>query len=146
MLLLILGPLLEEKYGSFELACCILLTAIFSSFVDSLLGLRGLGASGIVFMYIVMSSFGSSSRRKVPLTMILVVFLFIGKEVLSSIWPDPRSIALNISHLGHILGGLFGLFYGLIYNMLPGEGEGLFKRKDKTGPETPMAGVGENLT
>ena len=58
MPLLVIGPPLEEKYGSRRLLGCIALTALISGLVQFLLfpGSALLGASGIVFMMIVLSS------------------------------------------------------------------------------------------
>ena len=58
MLLLVVGPPLEEKYGSRRLLVCIAITALVSGLVQVLLfpGAALLGASGIVFMMIVLSS------------------------------------------------------------------------------------------
>lgn len=54
MLLLVVGPPLEEKYGSRRLLLCILVTALISGLVQFLCFPKTalLGASGIVFMLI----------------------------------------------------------------------------------------------
>ena len=58
MMILVVGPPLEEKYGSRPLFWAIFLTALVSGMVHWLFfpGTALLGASGIVFMMIVMSS------------------------------------------------------------------------------------------
>lgn len=111
-LIILLGPMLEEKYGSKALLIMMLLTAIAGGIVNVLIATTALrGASGIVFMFIVLSSFTSVQSGKIPLTMVLVVIIYIGKEVVNGVFS-----ADNISQLTHILGGLCGIAFGLYYN------------------------------
>ena len=98
MLLLVIGPPLEEKYGSRRLLGCIVLTA----FVSALLG-----ASGIVFMMIVLSSLAGMREGEVPLTLVLVVLLYLGGEVV-----DAATARDSVSQLTHIVGGLCGAGLG----------------------------------
>ena len=60
------------------------------------------GASGIVFMCILLSSYANAQKGEIPLTFVLIAALFIGKEVLSAFSHD------NISQMAHIVGGLCG--------------------------------------
>ena len=86
MLLLVVGPPLEEKYGSRRLLVCIAITALVSGLVQFLLfpGAALLGASGIVFMMIVLSSLAGMREGAIPLTLILVVILYLGGEVVDA--------------------------------------------------------------
>ncbi|MEL6676214.1 MAG: rhomboid family intramembrane serine protease [Bacteroidota bacterium] len=107
-LILLIGPILEEKYGSKDLFFMILVTA----FVTGLLQIAFfnhalLGASGVAFMLILLSSF-TNNGGGIPLTFILVVILFLGKEVLNSFGADQVSQFAHI--IGGILGGIFGFF------------------------------------
>lgn len=109
-LLLVLGPALEERYGSLTMFWTILATAFLSGLIQWLLfpGSALLGASGIVFMMILMSSLGGSRGRGIPLTLILVFIIYIGGEVV-----DGFTLADNVSHLTHIIGGLCGAVIGV---------------------------------
>jgi len=109
MLLLVIGPPLEEKYGSARLLFCILVTALVSGLVQFFLfpGTGLLGASGIVFMMIVLSSLAGMRDGAVPLTLILVVILYLGGEVV-----DAVALRDNVSQLTHIVGGLCGAVLG----------------------------------
>ena len=109
-LLLVLGPALEERYGSLTMFWTILATAFISGLIQWLLfpGSALLGASGIVFMMILMSSLGGSRGRGIPLTLILVFIIYIGGEIV-----DGVTLADNVSHLTHIVGGLCGAVMGL---------------------------------
>lgn len=110
--LILLGPILEEKYGSKQLACVIFITALVGGLVNILFTDSGvLGASGIVFLFIVLCSCTSVSSGKIPLTLVLVVVIYIGQEVLTGLTVND-----NISHLGHIVGGVCGIIFGLYFN------------------------------
>lgn len=107
--LLLLGPAMEEKYGSLALLEMIGLTAVATGLCVCLLFSSGLmGASGIVFMLIILSSFTNVRKGEIPLTFLLVGVLFIGKELVAAFQHD------EISQLAHILGGLCGGVFGLI--------------------------------
>ncbi|MEA5143726.1 MAG: rhomboid family intramembrane serine protease [Oscillibacter sp.] len=109
LLLLLVGPALEEKYGSPPILIAIVVTGFLTGLVQFIFfpGTALLGASGIVFMMIVLSSFTDMGRGGIPLTMILVVVLYLGGEI-----TDGLKAADNVSHLTHIIGGVCGLFYG----------------------------------
>ncbi|MBQ7713652.1 MAG: rhomboid family intramembrane serine protease [Oscillospiraceae bacterium] len=108
LLLLLVGAPLEEKYGSRALLLYIAATALATGLVEFLFfpGSALLGASGVVFMMIVLSSFTATERGAVPLTLILVVTLYLGGEIVAGL----RS-ADNISQLTHIVGGVCGMVF-----------------------------------
>lgn len=72
-LILILGPILEEKYGSKALVVTSLITAIVTGILNLLFFKTGLyGASGLVFMMIMLASFAnfiSEPHLRRPLTL-----------------------------------------------------------------------------
>lgn len=110
MMILILGPALEEKYGSKRLLVYMLLTAAAIGIVHCLVSSGGLlGASGIVFMFIVLSSCTSIREGTVPLTLILVLIFYLGDQVLQGVFTRD-----NVSQLAHILGGVMGAVFGLL--------------------------------
>lgn len=113
MLILVVGPLLEEKYGSSNMLFVILATALVTGIVNFVLfpHVRLLGASGVVFALIVLSSFTSMKEGSIPLTFILVAVLYIGQQVYEGIFVND-----NISNLTHILGGLVGAGLGYALN------------------------------
>lgn len=109
-LILLIGPILEEKYGSRDLLLMMAVTAIITSILWIVLfdGQCLLGASGIVFMLIVLSSLTNFQSGKIPLTFILVILLFLGKELLDSFGQD------QVSQFGHIIGGICGGLFGFL--------------------------------
>jgi membrane associated rhomboid family serine protease len=110
MFILLLGPILEEKYGSAQLATMIVITALATAIANAFLFSSSIiGASGIVFMMIVLASITNVESGTIPLTTLLVLVLFVGKEVVAAFTPD------NISHFAHIFGGASGAAMGLLF-------------------------------
>ena len=108
-MLLLLGPGIEEKYGHRTTAHCIAATALVTGLVQFLFFPTTvlLGASGVVFMMIVLSSFTEMGKEGIPITLILVVIFYLGGELL-----DGLTSSDNVSQLTHIIGGLCGLVFG----------------------------------
>ena len=107
--ILLLGPIVEERYGSQKTLSMILITALITAVLNLFLFNTGLiGASGIVFMLIVLVSFTNVKSGQIPVTFILVAILFVGKELLNSVWKD------NISQFAHIIGGVCGGLFGFL--------------------------------
>ena len=109
LLLLLVGPQVEEKYGHGPTFWCILITAVVTGLVDFIFfpTTALLGASGIVFMMIVLSSFTEMNKDGIPVTLILVVVLYLGGELLNGLFKSD-----DISQLTHIVGGVCGLIFG----------------------------------
>lgn len=110
MMILVIGPALEERYGSRSLFWAIFITALVSGMVQWLLfpNTALLGASGIVFMMIVMSSLAGMKNGCIPLTLIFVLVLYIGGEIV-----DGVTLQDNVSQLTHIIGGACGAILGV---------------------------------
>jgi len=111
VLILVLGPNLEDRFGSWNVLWAILFTALVSGLVQFIFfpGTALLGASGIVFMMILLSSFGGVKNGTIPTTLILVAIFYLGGEL----W-DAIFVRDNISQLTHIIGGLCGTLLGFI--------------------------------
>lgn len=113
MILLVVGPLLEEKYGSANILFVILATALVTGVINFIFfpHVQLLGASGVVFAFILLASFTSIEDGKIPLTFILVALIYIGQQVY-----DGLFIRDNVSNLTHILGGIVGSSLGYVMN------------------------------
>lgn len=109
MLILAVGPMVEEKYGSSRLALMILITAAVTGLVNVIFfkGVALMGASGVAFMLILLASFVNIQRGHIPLTVILAAVVFIGNEIVTGMVRSD-----NISQMGHIIGGLCGGAFG----------------------------------
>ncbi len=112
ILILLVGPMLEEKYGSKNILIMILVTSLATGVVNVVFTSNQLlGASGIVFMLILLSSFVNLQKGMVPFTLILVIIIFIGQEVLNGLTKSD-----NISNYTHIVGGICGAISGFVIN------------------------------
>lgn len=102
------GPAHGGKYGSIPLLKGILFTALVTGVLQCILfpntGL--LGASGIVFMLIMLSSLAGFSGG-IPVTMLLVAALYFGQQVYDIIFVHD-----NVANFMHIVGGLCGTAFG----------------------------------
>lgn len=112
-LILVVGPLLEEKYGSWNMGAIMLSTALVTGLVHILFfpNIMLLGASGIVFAFILLSSITSIKDGSIPMTFILVAVIYIGEQVFQGLF-----VKSNISNLTHIIGGILGATFGYIMN------------------------------
>jgi rhomboid protease GluP len=107
--LLLLGPILEEKHGSRFLLIMMLVTALATAGVNLFFSAFGLmGASGIVFMFILLSSFTNIRKGEVPLTFVFIFIIYVTKEIASSFQHN------SISEMAHIIGGVCGAVFGFI--------------------------------
>ncbi len=106
--ILLLGPILEEKYGASRLLGMMLITAFVTGIIYAFFFEGLLGASGIAFMMILLISFTNFEKGEIPLTLILIIPLYLMKEIFSI----NSSSDSNIAHLAHIAGGLCGGLFG----------------------------------
>jgi membrane associated rhomboid family serine protease len=111
-IILLIGPMLEENYGSVPLFAMIMTTALVTGILNALIFPLGLmGASGVVFMMILLASFTNFRRGEIPLTFILVLILYLGDQLLKS-FNDS-----NISYFAHIAGGSAAVFLVFLCNL-----------------------------
>lgn len=111
--ILLLGPMLEEKYSSAVLVEVIAITALITGLINYMFFTQYAlcGASGVVFAFILLSSFTSFKEGEIPLTFILVAALYIGQQVVQGITLDD-----NVSNMAHIIGGMVGGAVGYALN------------------------------
>jgi membrane associated rhomboid family serine protease len=107
--ILLVGPILEEKYGSRSLVKMMLITALVTGLLNAAFFTTGLlGASGLAFMMILLASFTNHKEGEIPLTFVLVVVLFLAKEAVQAFSQD------DISQFAHIIGGVCGGLFGFL--------------------------------
>jgi membrane associated rhomboid family serine protease len=115
--ILLLGPILEASYGSLSVLVMMLATALVTGLLQVFFfpGTILLGASGIVFMMILLASFTNFNKGEIPLSFILVMVIYLGREVFNAVASKvtPGS-SDNISQFAHIIGGLAGSFFGFL--------------------------------
>ena len=110
--ILLIGPMIEEKYGSINLLVMLLITSLIISLFNIIFNnYIILGASGNVYMLIVLSSFSNISEGKIPLTLILIFVFYIISEIKKSILDGNK----KVYHDGHLLGAISGILFGFYF-------------------------------
>ena len=112
MLILVVGPMMEERYGVKRLLYMLLITAFATGLFNVIFfpHYATIGASGLAFMLILLSSFVNVKYTGLPLSMLLVGCLYIGNEILGGLFLND-----NISQFSHIIGGLCGAAFGFYF-------------------------------
>lgn len=113
--ILLVGPMVEEKYGSMNLLYMLIITAGVGGIFNKLFArnTRALGASGESFMLIVLSSFVNIQTGKIPLTVVLIIIFYVVKEIIHGLTKKD-----NVSHSGHIWGGFCGFVFGMFFTYI----------------------------
>jgi len=112
-LILLLGPMLEEKYGQKRIIAIIAVTALATAIINTLFfpGTALCGASGVVFAFILLTSFTEFRNGEIPITFILVAAIYVGQELVNGLL-----LRDNISQMAHIIGGAVGAAAGFSWN------------------------------
>ena len=107
--ILLLGPLIEEKYDSINLLVMILITSFLAGIVNFIIGKSNMrGASCITYMLIVLSAFANCHGTRIPLTLVLIILFYIVNEVIDFRKKD------NIAHYSHLTGAVCGAIFGIM--------------------------------
>eukprot|EP00398_MALV-I-01_sp_L67-1_P000357 gene357-550_t len=102
-------PMLEEKYDSILLLKMSAVTAVVTALVNCFISRQVvLGASGLVFQNIVLSSFTSVKAGQIPMTLILTSLFHMSAEIKSLLFGGDG----HVSNFSHILGGIMGAYLG----------------------------------
>ena len=111
MYILLLGPMIEEKYGPKNVVLIIVVTAAVTGIINMVFFPRIMlmGASGVVFAFILISSITVREDRTIPVTFILVAVLYLGQQVYEGLFKDD-----NVSQMAHIAGGAVGSVMGFL--------------------------------
>ena len=112
--ILLLGPMLEEKYGGAKILEVIGITALVTGIVNFIFfpSVALCGASGVVFAFILLVSFTNVREGEIPVSVILVALIFIGQQIYEGLFVQD-----NVSNLSHILGGIVGAVVGYRLNV-----------------------------
>ena len=106
-LILLLGPILEEKFSTYSVAWMFVITAMVNGLVNALFFETALmGSSGVAFMMILLVSFANTQTGEFPVSAILVILLYLFKEVLGILRHD------DVSQISHIVGAGCGAIFG----------------------------------
>lgn len=111
VIMLAVGPMAEERFGSKRLLFAIAVTALVTGLVLWFFFPNAalMGASGVVFMLIVLASFAGVRGGTIPLTLILVLALYLGGEIVQAVTGEA-----GLQQLTHIAGGVVGVIFGFL--------------------------------
>lgn len=113
MMILLLGPPVESRYGSVMMAIMVILTAAVGGVINLLFFPAPLvGASGIVFMLVVLVSFAGMDDDEFPVSVLIVFSIFVAREVIAF------HTSGRVSHTAHIEGAVLGGLYGYLGQMM----------------------------
>ncbi|MDR0557495.1 MAG: rhomboid family intramembrane serine protease [Treponema sp.] len=108
-IILLVGPMLEENHGSLDMLFMMSITALATGLLNVFFFPTSLlGASGVVFMMILLASFTNIQKGEIPLTFILVLILYLGEQIVQIFQQD------SISQFAHIVGGFLGSLFGFL--------------------------------
>lgn len=112
LFILLVGPMIEEKYGSINLIVMFLITSLVIGLFNTIISNYIItGASGNVYMLIVLSSFSNITEGKIPLTLILILIFYVISEIRDSVIGANK----GVYHGGHLLGALCGIAFGFYF-------------------------------
>ncbi len=113
-ILLLVGPSLETTLGVRVMIKNMILTSVIGGLTNACFYNYGLiGSSGVMFMFILVSSFGQGDKRRechsgeIPVTFVATCLLYFGKELWAA-W----SATDDVSHVAHLVGGACGAVIG----------------------------------
>ena len=111
--ILLLGPMLEEKYGSMRILQIIAITALVTGVINYVFfwNVALCGASGVCFAFILLASFTRFREGEIPLTVILVAVIYLGQQIYEGIVVQD-----DISNIAHVFGGIVGGIIGFSLN------------------------------
>ena len=115
--ILLLGPVLEERYGSIMLALMIFITSLVGGVLTACVSTFGIsGCGGIVFMMIILSVLSVFIKKQLPVSWIFIFALYLafslfsGKKISGFMPFMQNNVPVFIQLASGICGSLFGFF------------------------------------
>ena len=110
LIIILLGPILEEKHDPKAFGIMILVATLITGIFNILLKQPPLvGSSAIAFMMIMLVSFARSKPGDIPVSFILVFILYLLSELTKATAGTGSS-----SSIAHIVGGVCGVIFGFM--------------------------------
>ena len=105
--ILLVGPMIEQRYGSIKLLEMMIITSLIIGLFNFIFSKKGIvGASGIVYMLIILSSAVNISNGSIPLTLILICLFYVINEIINCIFKKD-----GVSHISHFIGAVCGIVF-----------------------------------
>lgn len=106
--ILLLGPQMEERYGSVVIGVMIFVSALFSGVLNACFCVNPIcGASAPVFMLILLYALMFLTKKKISATSLAIIILFVFREVIQGNPNGIVGVVINIA--GGLCGSLFAL-------------------------------------
>ena len=111
LVILLVGPMVESKYGSGRTAMMILITSVIIGVLTvSIFHVGLLGASGIAYMILALSACSNIKNNKIPASALILLLFIVVSQILSAIF-----VRDNVSQGAHIIGLFMGVAWAFIY-------------------------------
>ena len=113
--ILVLGPNLEERYGTVQIFAGSMATVVLSGIIHFAAFPNGevmMGAEGVMYMMYLLATVGGSKAGGIPLTMLLVLVAYSMMEI-------QNVGAGAILRIDHIVGALCGVLMGMSLRAVP---------------------------
>ncbi|MBR1748526.1 MAG: rhomboid family intramembrane serine protease [Bacilli bacterium] len=108
--ILLLGPILEERFGSLVFLEMILITTVASSLFHLLFyESSAIGASDVVYMMVVLCGIICSFDGRIPITFVLLFLFFVFEEIVKMFFHKKND---SVGHDGHVIGAICGIVFG----------------------------------
>ncbi len=109
LFVLLLGPAMEERYGSLVIGIMMGVSILFSGVLNAAFCPQSLkGCTSLVFMMIFLNSFMSFSKKKIPLSFIMIFALYIAYGILD------KSTGNLLGTIVCVAGGLCGSLFAFL--------------------------------
>lgn len=106
LFLLMLGPVMEERYGSLVIGIMMAVSVLFSGVLNTCFCETSLqGCMPIIFMMIFLNSFMSFSKKKIPVSFFVIFVFYIVREVSGKTFSEIVGLIICIT--GGLCGSLF---------------------------------------
>lgn len=106
LFLLMLGPVMEERYGSLVIGIMMAVSVLFSGVLNTCFCETSLqGCMPIIFMMIFLNSFMSFSKKKIPVSFLVIFVFYIAREVFGKTFSEIVGLIICIT--GGLCGSLF---------------------------------------
>lgn len=107
--ILLLGPSIEEKYGSVVIGIMMVVSSVFAGVLNACFRSASMiGATSIVFMLIFLNAFLSFSKKKIPMSFVVVFGVYIVFNVI-----EPK-VNVVVELFINIAGGLCGSLFAFL--------------------------------
>lgn len=113
LFILLLGPSMEERYGSVVIGIMMVVSALFTGVLNACFCSVSMnGCTSIVFMMIFLNSFMSFSKKKLPLSFFLIFVIYIAYGAFQNSGSEVTAQILGI--VTCVAGGLCGSLFAFL--------------------------------